>query len=91
MRVKYLKLEDLAEMESTVNLLMSQGWERESMLTETEDREWLITLVNYDRRPAYYQEANVTADPRATYTDIPELEISMPEGVGESISPRRRY
>ena len=51
MRVKYIKSADLGVMESTVNLLLSQDWERDSCLMLQPDGEYLITLYNPDRPP----------------------------------------
>ena len=51
MRVKYIKSADLGIMEATVNLLLSQGWERDSGLMVQPDGEYLVTLDNPDRPP----------------------------------------
>lgn len=51
MRVKYIKSADLGVVESTVNLLLSQGWDRDSGLMLQPDGEYLMTLYNQDRPP----------------------------------------
>jgi hypothetical protein len=49
MRVKFLESTSLEEMESSANLLLLEGWERDSALQILPSGEFLMTFVRYSR------------------------------------------
>ena len=81
MRIKYIKSPDLAEMESTVNNLLSLGWEILTQLDFQTDGGYLISMITHDRRPEYYTEAAQTGQ------RVEPRRYRLEPGIVESTAP----
>lgn len=74
-RIKFIKSADLDEVESTVNNLLSLGWEITNSLSTLSNGEYLISMITYDRRPEYYTESTQTGQRVGSRRYRPEPEI----------------
>uniref|UniRef100_A0A6M3KDE0 Uncharacterized protein n=1 Tax=viral metagenome TaxID=1070528 RepID=A0A6M3KDE0_9ZZZZ len=84
MRIKYIKSIDLDEIESTVNYLLSLGWEIYTQLDFQTNGEYLISMITSDRRPEYYAEAGQTGQ-RVAPIRYAEIRESMEERTLEAV------
>jgi len=93
MRVRYIQTDDLDVLEGTVNLLLSQGWERDAGVMFTSGSGYFQAMVNYDRPrrgSARAEDIPRTAVERRPYnTDGTYASLPTDPGPGQSEEPEQ--